>query len=350
MAKSWTLAAIREEFRDIVRDAFGAIGYDRTDAQITDLVNEYYQNIFPTEANVSNFDSDFTQDTSVDDDGQYSLAQTVIQLEEPMTINGEAIVFYREKDRFFAAYPDGNQYISPPSLAIGSSSLSAVANSAFTYAIENYSYSAAAAETELSGDDVPQSTYGAWSLTIDSDGTITVNEAADNATGYATPGLAVAGLSKETSDSAFMGYITAIDTSAAFTPGTTELSASGVTATYTDGLASDRDRPEAALVHDNILYLRPKPNDIFRFKCSLLSRPTALSSDTSTPSDIRWGPVLALGAAILFIGPRVPRDAKAAKRQEAVIGRWEGMIRAYLLSINKKSIFQMTGRPARRSF
>jgi hypothetical protein len=189
-----------------------------------------------------------------------------------------------------------------------------VANSAFSFRIAGWSYSKAAAETALSGDTVPQNKYGAWLLSIDSEGTITINEASDNATGYDSPALAVNDLPDIGSDEAVMGYVTAINTSSTFVPGTTGLDASGVTDTYTDGRPKIRGTPEAVLLDGDTLYARPKPDDIYRIKAPLtLQRPTALSGDSDEPIDTELGLVICLGAAIKCIAAEEFDEDKIAK-------------------------------------
>ncbi len=98
-----------------------------------------------------------------------------------------------------------------------------------------------------------------------------------------------------------MGFVIVTKSDGAFTPGTTALNASNVTATYTDGFHSTRDRPESALVaEDGYLYLREKPDDIYLFEGKKIIKPDSLSGDSSTPDDVRWGPAIAYGTAIAY--------------------------------------------------
>lgn len=136
----------------------------------------------------------------------------------------------------FVALQSGNFVTSLPGLGIGSTAQN-VANVAFTYKIGDVIYSKAAvtAGTALSGDDIPESTYGAWRLEIGADGTVDIIEAAANATGYASAALAIAGLPALSANHASMGTVTAISTSGVFDPGTTALSDADTTDVYTDG-------------------------------------------------------------------------------------------------------------------
>lgn len=91
----------------------------------------------------------------------------------------------------------------------------------------------ASAET-APADKIPQNTYGAWALEVGVDGTIDEIGATDNATGYASAALAVAGLPAVQTDHARLGYATVIHTGADFVGGTTEWTTTGVTAVYVD--------------------------------------------------------------------------------------------------------------------
>jgi len=297
LAFAWTLAEIRAEFRDLIGIHSTS---EITDAACNDRINDYMQHSFVEEAGVSNFQTDFTQDLAATDSGEYTLAQTVVAVEEPVTLDGERISLYTDKELFFDDYPESESCITPPALAIGTATTK-VANAAFKYRISGYTYSKAAAETVLNGSVVPANKYGAWIVSIDAAGTVTVTEATGNAAGYNSPTLAIEGLPDIGADSAVMGFVTVPHTSS-FTPGTTGLDAAGVTDTCTDGQPSNRGRPTGALIAGNKLYVRPKPDDWYRFESQLtLQRPAALSADGNAPLDIKWGRCLAVGAALLWI-------------------------------------------------
>jgi len=123
--------------------------------------------------------------------------------------------------------------LTSPTLAVGSNA-DDVASAAFSFVINGVSYSKAAVTTGTGpGNDViPQNTYGAVAFDIGANGTIDAIEAADNATGYASAVLAIAGVAAAASDHCRMGYVTAMKSDGAFTFGTTELSAENVTEAY----------------------------------------------------------------------------------------------------------------------
>ncbi len=130
----------------------------------------------------------------------------------------------------------GDYLLSLPGLAAGSTPAN-VANVAFDFQIGGVKYSraAVAAGTALTGDNVPQSTYGAWRLEIGVNGTVDIIEATGNGVGYAGAALAIAGLPAVSGNHASMGVVTAINSDAVFDPGTTSLGAATVTAAFTDG-------------------------------------------------------------------------------------------------------------------
>lgn len=130
----------------------------------------------------------------------------------------------------------GNYVVSLPGLAIGSTPAN-VSNVAFDFTIGGvrYSKAAVAAGTAPGNDVIPQATFGAIALDITANGTISVTEAADNATGYASAALALAGIPAVAADTARMGTVTATKSDGAFTFGTTALNAANTTVVYTDG-------------------------------------------------------------------------------------------------------------------
>lgn len=131
----------------------------------------------------------------------------------------------------------GDYPITKTGLAIGSTPAN-VSNAAFSYIIGGVQYSkaAVAAGTAPGNDVIPVDTYGAVALDIDAAGTITVAEATDNSTGYASAALAVAGIPAVAATKARMGTVSVIrETAGAFTFGTTSLADGDSTVVYTDG-------------------------------------------------------------------------------------------------------------------
>ncbi len=296
MAQGWTGTEIRQKYRDLTGLKSTT---QRSDALCLDDCNDYYQNYFPIESDLERFEAAFSQSMAVSDDGNYAISADYLVLKPPYTIDNFGATLFSAKSQFDAAYPlETNPVnLTDPALVIGSSSTTAVKNSAFTYRIGPYSYSKASAETELSGDTIPQNKYGAYRLEINADGTITIVEA-DNATGYSSAGRAVQALIAESADNCCMGFITVISTdSGGFVPGTTALDDAALTVTYTDGYHSNRGTPHAVLIDRRRLWFGPKPDDIHVFKGTGILRPDALTAGTA-PLDIAWGIVIAYGAAV----------------------------------------------------
>ena len=301
---SWTLSDIRSAVRSYTRRSSTG---ELSNADILAFINDFYRYQFPLEVNLDRLDDVWTQQLTATDDGEYSVSGDYIELTAPFLLNGgeEELQVYYDQGDFWRRYPPNEDYLTAPSLAVGSSNAAHVAYSAFAYSISGYQYSVSAGEVALSGDAVPVNKYGAWMITIDEDGDLSITAASDNATGYTTPGKAVEGIATADVTDAIVGFVTAICSAGSFTPGTTELNAgASVTATFTDGNPDLRARPEAILLTRNNgkLYVRPKANDLFQIdSAAVLQRPTALSDDTDTPLEEEWGRALALGASIQFL-------------------------------------------------
>jgi hypothetical protein len=130
----------------------------------------------------------------------------------------------------------GDYPTSKTTLNVGSTPAN-VSNAEFYYVVGGVQYTkaAVAAGTAPGNDIIPQNKYGAVALDINNAGTITVAEAADNSTGYASAALALAGIPAVASGKARMGTVSVIRTAGAFTFGTTSLSDGDTTVVYTDG-------------------------------------------------------------------------------------------------------------------
>ena len=337
---TWVMTEIATRWRLIT----GASSTD--DISTSDLhkrINDYIVNYFPELAGVDDLRTIYAATTNMTDDGTVALAQTDIRLMAPIMRGTFELEFYRDEERFFRDYPINEQWITPPTLIIGTAPAK-VLNAAFSYDIAGAHYSKASSETSLSGDTIPQNKYGAFALTIDTDGTITVSAADDNGTGYATASLAVRGLDHASGTSAFVGYVTVHETAAAgFVPGTTSLAPAGtVTATYTDGMWEFRRPPEACLVYQEKLWLRPKSDDIYRITGPRNVRGTALDSgDANALPDAKWGPTIALGDAMLYLG-EISKDT-------SVTNELSSAFRFRLDSIASKKTEQLLGGTVRRS-
>jgi|GEM_PF-3591262 len=299
----WNLSQIRQRVRYLTGDL------QTSDTDLNEKINDFYHNRFPLEIDDKQLNEWFDLTIYATDSGDYDVSDDILKIygneqDNPAFIDGDEIKLFQDSASFFRTYPridSGAAYwITPPQLAIGTVSTTKVKNSAFTFRTNDsdYTYFATAGETSLSGDTVPQSKYGAWRLEVNGDGTISIVEADDNDTGYPTAAQAIQGLAAESSENACMGFVTVINTAGTFIPGTTALDAAGITDTYTDGYHSIRGIPEAALLEDDTLYIRDKPDDTYTFRAYTKIKPAVLALDTSVPLAVEWGILIALGTAI----------------------------------------------------
>ena len=312
-----------------------------SNANIDILINDFYRTVFPNDIITDVFDADFTQAVTAVDSGEYSLAATVLEVLARATFNHAEIKQYFDKNAFFDAYPNEEDTIETATiLSIGVSSTSAVKNSAFQFRKAGQTYVKATAETELSGDTVPQDKYGAWMLQIDEEGAFTVKKAGDNATGYNTAALAINAIPN--ASEAAVGFVTAINTSGTFVPGTTGLDTGTVTDTYTDGNPSRRSTPRAFLIDGRKLFLRPKSDDNGLFRAKLMVQaPSDLSGDTDTVFDELWGNAIALGVAAEYWGQRGDIERAAFLRgNPSIIGSYQ----YYVTRINRTWYRKQKGR------
>lgn len=342
---AWTGATIVAKFRELTGRSSTE---DISAVDALAAINHYYQENFPFEANVHVFLDDYTNEIVATDSGEYSLADSVLDLNPPWTANNFDLRYYHNSVEFFTVYPvnQSEHFITSPTLAVGTTSTKVLC-AAFKYVLAGTTYAKASAETALSGDTVPQNKYGAWLLSVDDEGTITITEADDNATGYATAALAVQAITLPGADQAIMGFVTAINTGGTFVPGTTELDAETVTDTYTDGNPQLRNIPAAACIAKGKLFIRPKPYDTFLVRAvASLETPTALTT-SSSPTDAAWGPAIATGAAIRYLSEKGDTEKAAAINGKAEI---TGTHQYNLKIINRKRILQDADRQAERSF
>lgn len=339
MSLTWKLSEIRTRWRE---DTGLSSTDDISNDTLDDLINDYYVHHFPHDAEVDEFNTFLEQAVSATDDGEYDLSTDVDRLDDPITCNRAEIKLYRNREEFFSDYPENEQFVTEPTLVIGSDTTK-VAHSAFTYRIQNYTYSKVASEVDLTGDTVPQNKYGAWLLKIDSDGDITVTAATGNSTGYDTPRLSLEALNKSDGNSCFMGYVTVMSTdSGGFIPATTTLDDDAVTVTYTDGKFELRNTPEAILLYGTKIYARPRPNDIYEIKAlTIADRPTAFADDDAVPADAKWGPAIARGAALLYLEPRGGQQR---------IADLANSTKYYFDSIRSDRIKRLLGGVVQRSF
>lgn len=129
------------------------------------------------------------------------------------------------------------------SAAVGiGSTVTNVATGAFTFDIAGagYTKAAVAAGTAPGNDVIPSGKYGAVALDVGVNGTIDAIEAADNASGYDSAALAIAGLPAVEAAHTRLGTVTVVKSDGDFTFGTTALSDANTTVAYTSTAAYTR--------------------------------------------------------------------------------------------------------------
>lgn len=129
--------------------------------------------------------------------------------------------------------PVGSGLLKSPAPGIGSTT-DQVATGAFNFMINGVTYhkAAVAAGTAPAATTVPDGKFGLFGFEIGADGTIDNNDAADNATGYATAALALAALPDASANHTMIAYIIVEADGADFVGATTALSAATVNVTY----------------------------------------------------------------------------------------------------------------------
>ncbi len=78
----------------------------------------------------------------------------------------------------------------------------------------------------------------------------------------------------------------------------------------------DSDEPTDMLIEGRFLWLRPPPDNTYAVKFKVTRKiPTALSGDSSTPSDASWGPLVAYGASVILMDDAGRDSSKAESRR-----------------------------------
>lgn len=75
------------------------------------------------------------------------------------------------------------------------------------------------------------------------------------------------------------------------------------------GIPEDQTgEPYDVLLQDRTLYFGPIPDDEYDVKIRCYNKPTALSGDTDTPLNEKWGPLILYGAAIDYLNRTGRKD------------------------------------------
>jgi hypothetical protein len=144
-------------------------------------------------------------------------------------------------DRFSGVFtsPTTTGLITAPGMSIGSTNTN-VANLAFTYLVNGVTCSkaAVAAGTAPTATAIPAGKFGFFGFKINAAGTISANDAPDNAAGYGTAGLALAAIPAVGAGFVYLGgVLVQAKTTGAFTGATDDLVAGSdcVSAVFVNG-------------------------------------------------------------------------------------------------------------------
>ncbi len=149
--------------------------------------------------------------------------------------NGELVAIYAEGKTLIVS-EEYDKPLSRVNAAPAASAKAKVAHGAFAVRIAGVVKTIAANTSglTLTGDAIPQNKFGGFGYEVAADGTMDLKAAADNSTGYdtAAAALAAAKAVSVASNHVRVLYFTVKNTAGSFTPGTTELDATGVTTTF----------------------------------------------------------------------------------------------------------------------
>jgi len=110
---------------------------------------------------------------------------------------------------------------------------------------------------------------------------------------------------------------------------------------YPEDDSADENEPIDLLLYGSTMYLRPIPDDIYTVKIAAVQRPDALSEDTDTVDNPKWGPAIAYGTAIqMFLDTK---DSDGA-------GELTSIYQFHLNSINRKNLQQLSNLRSVPSF
>jgi len=110
---------------------------------------------------------------------------------------------------------------------------------------------------------------------------------------------------------------------------------------YPEDDSADEDQPADMLLYGNTIYLRPIPDAAYTVKMAAIQRPTALSADSDTVTNPKWGPVIAYGTAIqMFI------DAKDVDGASDL----SDIYQFHLNSVDRKNLLQLANLRSVPSF
>lgn len=251
MASGWTLSDIREKVRKVT----GRPSQDQmTDSQVDDYINNYYVFTMPFELK-EQITNQFLKFKTTPGTDVYAFPGGYFTDQPGAYADGFPMIFYQDPDIFFQDWP---QQYAVDNIATGDG-----VTTAFSGGLQN-----------------PPIIIGTLFITAD-DPTGTQQLVQDQGDGTLT-GDGVGTINYLT------GAYTVTFTAA---PASTAV----IYAKY-QGYASNR--PQGVLFFNNEFTLRPVPDQAYQILMQGYIKPTTLSTDSDTPLQMEWGPLIAYGASL----------------------------------------------------
>lgn len=271
----WTLANIRQKVRNLT----GSPSQDQlSDATVNAYINDYYVYTMPHELKVQiqNKFLDFKTEPGVN---TYSFPGTYLTDSPGAYADGFPMIFYEDPDIFYQDWP---QQYNVDIVATGNGVTTSFSGTTQGFPI------------------IP----GTYFIT---DGTQILQ---DDGSGILAP-------VSPTTGAGTINYTTGAFTA---TFGTAPASSATV---YDKYQACQQNRPQGVLFFENQFTLMPVPDQVYQIRMQGFIFPDALSSDSDTPTQDEWGPLIAYGAAIEIFNDR--GDIENAQRMVASLKRYENV-------------------------
>ena len=252
MSVSWTLANIRTKLRAVT----GRPSTDQlSDSTANNYINNYYVYTMPLELK-EQIENQFLQFKTTPGTDVYSFPSGYFTDQPGAYADGFPMIFYQDPDIFFQDWP---QQYAVDNIATGDGS-----TSAFSGGLQN-----------------PPIIIGTLFITADDPTTNNQQLVQDQGDGTLTG-----------NGSGTINYITG-----AYTVTFTNPPAASA-AIYAKYQGYSGNRPQGVLWFNNEFTLRPVPDQAYQILMQGYVQPTFLVSDTDTPLQQEWGPLIAYGAAL----------------------------------------------------
>lgn len=341
----WTLADIRNKVRNVT----GSPSADQiSDSDLNDYINNYYVYAMPFELK-EQIENQFLSFYTVPGTDVYAFPGGYFTDSPGASADGFPMVFYQDPDMFYQDWP---QQYAVDNLATGDGVTSAFSGTLQSPPIIVGTLFIAADDptgtqqlvsdngstiTEQIDTGNGGTTYngtlgvfpivpGSMSVTdgieifIDSGtGILTGNQGGSGTIVYATGVFSLtfntAVVSGVGIDATYTTNIGALGTLSGNGTGTINYLTGSYTVSFTSPPASTAliygkyqgytgNRPQGVMFFDNEFTLRPVPDQAYRIQMQGYVKPSVLSSDTDTPLQQEWGPLIAYGAAIEIFSDR----------------------------------------------